>query len=54
MSFSVWTEPRDKKESEQSKVFPFAFHMTKEFSCHSSHSIGSVFVLAHLVRVSVL
>ena len=37
MSFSVWTEPRYKKESEQSKVFPFAFHMTEEFSCHSSH-----------------
>ena len=36
MSFSVWTEPRDKKESEQSKAFPFVFHMTEEFSCHSS------------------
>ena len=34
---SVWTEPRYIKESEQSKVFPFAFHMTEEFSCHSSH-----------------
>ena len=50
MNSSVWTEPRDKKESEQSEAFPFVFHMTEEFSCHSSHS-RICFCLAFLVRV---
>ena len=54
MIFSVWTEQRYKKESDSSKVFPFAFHITDEFSMSfhiTAHTKGSVFVLAHLVRV---
>ena len=52
MSFSVWTVPRYKKESDNSKVFPFAFHMTDEFSRHGSHS--GIFICSSSFGSSVL
>ena len=51
MIFSVWMEPRYKKESDSSKVFPFVFHITDEFSHHSSHKKICISSIAHLVRV---
>ena len=43
MSFSVWTETRDKKESEQSQVFHLFSHDKGVFHV-AAHAVGSVFV----------